>query len=149
MVAERNQTALDRVLELTVLLGDDMTRGLAALGLTGPRAQLLFELAGRGPSTQRALAEALRTTPRNVTGLVDGLVAGGFVVRQPHPHDRRATQVTFTDQGAQVAEGLVSGRVQLAEELFGAMPAPVLDGLVAGLDAVLERLKQLIEEQAR
>ena len=36
-----------------------------------------------GPTTQRELADALKVTPRNVTGLV----AGGFVTRERHPTD--------------------------------------------------------------
>ncbi len=40
--------------------------------------------------TQRALADALQVTPRNVTGLVDALADSGFVERAPHPTDRRA-----------------------------------------------------------
>jgi DNA-binding MarR family transcriptional regulator len=82
---------LDRILELAVLLGDDMDRDLARRGLTGSRAHLVWELHRHGPSTQRTLAEALGVTPRAITGLVDALTDGGFVTREPHPSDRRAT----------------------------------------------------------
>lgn len=88
---------LDRVLELAVLLNDDMERDLARRGLTGSRAHLVWELNRHGPSTQQALAEALGVTPRAVTGLVDALADAGFVTREPHPGDRRATLVTFTN----------------------------------------------------
>jgi len=43
------------------------------------------------------LASALGVTPRNVTTLVDGLEREGFVRRQPHPTDRRATVIELTD----------------------------------------------------
>src|SRR3712207_4453271 len=109
--------ALDRVLEVTVLLAADMERDLAARGLTGARTHLLWEVDRRGPSTQRVLAGALGVSPRNVTGLVDALVATGFVTRQSHPTDRRATLVTLTDHGAEVAADLVAGREQLAAQL--------------------------------
>ena len=139
-------TALGRVLELTVLLGEDMAQGLAQQGLTGPRAHLVWELGQRGPSTQRALAGALGVTPRNVTGLVDGLVATGFVTREPHPTDRRATLVTLTDHGVGVAEGFVQGRAALAELLFGGMPDQVFAGLLEGLDIVLARLRAALAD---
>ncbi|HEX6577304.1 MAG TPA: hypothetical protein VF082_02975, partial [Jiangellaceae bacterium] len=51
--------ALDRVLELVVLLNDDMTSSLARDGLTPSRAHVLWELRRRGPSTQRVLADAI------------------------------------------------------------------------------------------
>lgn len=140
--------ALGRVLELTVLLGEDMAQALARDGLTGPRAHLLWELQQRGPSTQQTLATALGVTPRNVTGLVDGLVATGFVTREGHPTDRRATLVTFTDHGARTAEGFVQGRADLAELLFAGMPARVFAGLVEGLDIVLDRLRAALAEAA-
>jgi DNA-binding MarR family transcriptional regulator len=79
------EAVLDQVLELTVLLGRDMTSSLARMGLTEARAHLLWELRARGPCTQRALASALRVTPRAVTALVDGLVETGFVTREPAP----------------------------------------------------------------
>ena len=138
--------ALGRVLELTVLLGEDMAQGLARIGLTGPRAHLVWELGQRGPSTQRALASALGVTPRNVTGLVDGLAATGFVTREPHPTDRRATLVTLTAHGSQVAARFVQERAMLADLLFADMPDAVFSGLLDGLDIVLARLRAALAD---
>ena len=139
--AEQHGVALGQVLELAVLMNDDMTQHLARQGLTVPRAHLLWELHQRGPSTQRVLARALQVSPRNITGLVDALVATGFVTRQPHPTDRRATLVSFTDRGARTAQEMDEGRERLAELLFSGMSDEAFDGLVHGLGAVLARLR--------
>ncbi|MFC3504681.1 MarR family winged helix-turn-helix transcriptional regulator [Micromonospora krabiensis] len=139
---ERWTGALDRVLELVVVLGDDMTRGLAREGLTESRATLLWTLRRAGPVTQRDLAEALGVSARTITGLVDGLAASGFVTREPHPTDRRAFLVTFTPHGVATVEGLEQGQREFAELLFGAMPADRLDAFVAGLDDILGRLRE-------
>lgn len=136
--------ALDRLMELTVLLGEDMTTSLAALGLTTSRTHLLWVLHHGGPSTQRALADALSVSARNVTGLVDGLEATGFVTREPHPGDRRATLVTLTPRAVEVVAQMVQGQQELASQLCGGLGPGVLEGLVAGLDAVLERLRPLV-----
>lgn len=133
--------ALDRILELVVVLSDDMTRTLADIGLTEARAHLLWELHERGPSTQRVLAEALRVSARNITGLVDALVATGFVTREPHPTDRRATLVTFTEHGAATAAGLERDQLEFARLLFEGVPRDRLATLVDGLDDVLARLR--------
>jgi DNA-binding MarR family transcriptional regulator len=139
---EQHRAALGQVLELAVLMNDDMTRSLARDGLTVARAHLLWELHHRGPSTQRVLAEALDASPRNITGLVDALAATGFVSRQPHPTDRRATLVSFTEHGARTAREMDEGRQQLAELLFGQMSDTQFDGLAGGLGMVLARLKE-------
>ena len=144
--AEQHGTALGQVFELAVLMNDDMTQTLARDGLTVARAHLLWELHHRGPSTQQVLAGALDVSPRNITGLVDALVATGFVTREPHPTDRRATLVSFTEHGAGTAKEMDEGRAQLAELLFSEMSDKKFDGLVVGLDAVLDRLKQELSE---
>ena len=139
---ERWTNALDRVLELVVVIGDDMTRGLARDGLTTSRATLLYELRRSGPVTQRELARALGVSARTITGLVDGLVAGNFVTREPHPTDRRAFLVTFTEHGTRTVEALEQGQRQFAELLFGDLTDERLDGFVAGLEHVLGRLRE-------
>jgi MarR family len=53
-------------------------------------AAVIWQLHQQGPVTQRTLSQALRVSPRNVTGLLDALEAGGYVTRGRHPTDRRA-----------------------------------------------------------
>ena len=134
--------ALNRLLELVVLLNEDMTRGLARDGLTVPRAHLVWVLHHRGPTTQRALADALKVTPRNVTGLVDGLVGTGFVTREPHPTDRRATLVSLTEHGAATLAEMDRSHQELAELLFGDMSGRQFGAFVSGLDHVSSRLRE-------
>src|SRR5688500_1721418 len=113
----RRGVALGRILELVVLVNRDMTQSLARDGLTGPRAHVLWELQQRGPLTQRSLADALSVSARNVTALIDGLSASGFVTREAHPTDRRATLVTFTERGAATAAALDRGQEEFARIL--------------------------------
>ena len=140
---ERWEATLDRVLELTVLLARDMAEGLAHEGLTESRAHLVWELQRLGPCPQRALADALHVTPRTITTLIDGLEATGFVTREPHPTDRRATLVTFTPRGRATAQALVDGHRRLARELFEDLSVDVLDGFDTGLVHVIDRLRSL------
>jgi DNA-binding MarR family transcriptional regulator len=138
--AEHGAAALDRILELVVLLGEDTRQSLAKDGLTSSRASLLWLLGKSGPMTQRALADALKVSARTVTGLVDGLVATGFVSREPHPTDRRATLVTCTAHGAATLRALQQGHKELAALLFGTMSEHRFDCFTAGLDEVLAHL---------
>ena len=135
--------ALDLVLELTVLLGEDMRRSLAELGLTESRTHLLWTVAAIGPCTQRVLAEALQVAPRTVTSLVDALVETDFVTREPHPSDRRATLVTLTPHGTEVAASLQAGQAELAGQLFGDLEPAVYDAFLVGLTATVAKLREL------
>jgi DNA-binding MarR family transcriptional regulator len=147
MRCEQWEAALDRILELTVLLGRDMTDSLAREGLTESRAHLLWQLQQRGPCTQRTLAADLHVTPRAITALVDGLAATGFVTREPHPADRRATLVTFTERGRATAQALREGHIRLARQLFGGLPANAFDHFDAGLLHVLTQLRGVLAQE--
>lgn len=141
--------ALDELLRLTLVLQQDMTTGLASVGLTPARAHLVWVLAAAGPTTQVALARALDVTPRNVTGLVDGLVRDGLVTREPDPQDRRATRVTLTETGSRVAEGLVTGRAELADRLFEGLGEARVQALGDDLALLADRLETLVAQAAR
>ena len=83
---------------------------------------------------------------RTVTGLVDGLAGSGFVTREAHPTDRRATLVTFTERGRSVVEALEKEQAEFTQQLFGHMSDERFAGLVAGLDDVLSTVRALLEE---
>lgn len=140
------EAALGQLLELSVLLNDDMTQRLGRDGLTVSRVALLWQLRARGATTQRSLADALGVSARTVTGLVDGLAGSGFVTREAHPSDRRATLVTFTERGQNIVETLEKEQEEFTEQLFGGMSQVRFDGLVAGLDDVLGTIRALLKE---
>lgn len=136
--------ALERLFELAVVMGDVMDSGLSAPGLSRARAEVVWHLHHHGPATQRELSQALRCTPRNVTGLIDALEAADFVARGPHPTDRRATLVTLTDHGAATADAWSTGYRSAAGELFHDVPKADLAAFVATIDHVLRQLRQQV-----
>lgn len=138
------EQSLDRVLELTLLLGEEARQGLEREGLTPSRAHLLLVVAERGPCSQRELAGVLKVTPRTVTALVDGLQSTGFVTREPDRADRRVARVTMTERGRTTARRLLEGRSRLARELFADLPPRRFDAFDSGLRHVLKRLRELL-----
>jgi len=133
--------ALERVFQVTTALADAMTDDLAGRGLSRARATVLARLQGAGSTNQGTLARELDVSPRNVTGLVDGLEAAGLVERLPHPADRRAILVTLTDDGTTAAEALADDERRLARFLFADRPAPEIARLVGDLDEILRRFE--------
>lgn len=133
--------ALARLFELGVRLTEAMDQGLGKQGLTQSRAEVIWRLHHLGPVTQRALSEALRCTPRNVTGLVDALEATGYVARLPHPRDRRATLVTLTERGRATAIAWQSAHQELATRALAGLGKAKIADLIKALDHVLGNLR--------
>jgi DNA-binding MarR family transcriptional regulator len=122
-----------------IFLNEDSSQDPAAYGLTQSRTRVLWRLRQRGPTTQSELADAIGVSARTVTGLVDALVATGFVTREPHPADRRATLVTLTAHGAKTTDDLFRRPQELAQAPFAKMPTEPFDCLLSSLDDVLAR----------
>lgn len=72
-------------------------------GLSATQWRLLRHAIQDGPATQAMLAEALDVEPISVSRLVDRMEQSGWVIRMPHPQDRRARIVQPTDKAMAVA----------------------------------------------
>jgi len=65
-----------------------------------PGFRVLSLLDELGPQGVSALAEADHCSQPTMTTAVQGLVAAGWVTKEPHPTDARSSVVTLTDAGA-------------------------------------------------
>ena len=137
-------TVLDRLLEVSELVQKDLARAFDGTPLTTARVRVLWDLVAAGPSTQHALAERLEVSPRNITGLVDALEAGGYVTRTPHPTDRRAIVVSLAASAYEMMQQMQVDHAALSADLLGAVDAADRDALLRGIDAIAGRLRDLI-----
>ena len=137
-------TVLDRLLEIGELFQKDMARAFAGTPLTPARTRVLWELQHGGSSTQHALAERLEVSPRNITGLVDALEAGGYVTRTPHPGDRRAIIVSLTASARGMMREMQREHADLTDDLLEAVEPADRAALQRGVDAIAGRLRELI-----
>jgi DNA-binding MarR family transcriptional regulator len=87
-------------------------------GTTPARARLLMALQCPGGAKMSEIGVRLGVTPRNVTKLVDGLESEGLLVREPHPHDRRATLLRLTDKGRCVGKESMGANFTTAARLY-------------------------------
>lgn len=83
-------------------------------------ARLLSLLDELGPSTVGTLASADRCSQPTMTGIVNGLVDKGWVRRDPHPTDARASLVSMTTEGRQKLTGVRRRNATLVAERFEA-----------------------------
>jgi len=72
---------------------DDRVR---ALGVTGPQARLLLQLARDEGENQGFYADQLYVEPITLCRMVDRLAEAGLIERRPHPADRRAWSLYLT-----------------------------------------------------
>lgn len=95
------------------LLAKSLEIALGEVELSLSQYRLLV-LLSESPSAATALADRLDVTRPSLTALVDGLVARGFVAREPDPHDRRRVthEISATGHDAlQRADGAVRDRL--------------------------------------
>jgi DNA-binding MarR family transcriptional regulator len=137
----KSDAVLDRLFEVAYVLGELMNQRLSLAGLTPARAEVIWLLHQRGNQTQRELSQALKCTPRNVTGLVDALQREGFVARTPHPTDRRAVLVCLTPKGQTLVHSWQRDRDHGTTHLLGETSASDLATCAAVLERVLTNLR--------
>jgi DNA-binding MarR family transcriptional regulator len=141
--------ALSRLFAVSILMADDIDRGLAERGLTRARARALWEISLRETVTQREIADALKVTPRNVTTLVDALEETGFVQRTSHETDRRAIVVELTRKGRAAAARMRQETRELAERLFRGASEADLKAFIRTLDGVIGELEEMVPKAGR
>ncbi|HYI31995.1 MAG TPA: MarR family transcriptional regulator [Glaciibacter sp.] len=139
---------LSKLLAISDLLQRDMARAFAGTPLTDARVAVLWIVQTLGPSTQQAIAEALRMSARNVSAMVDVLESHGYVVRSPHPTDRRAVIVTLTPPAAEQMDAMQREHAELTETLLAAVAPEDRPAFQRGLDAIAGRLEELVNEDA-
>ena len=137
------QTALELwqvMLNTSFSLRHSIRPVFAEHGLTGPQwriFRMLGESGGKG-LTPGQISEALHVTPGNTTGVLDNLEEAGLVQRQPHPDDRRALLIVFTERGEEVYRQVRPAFDERVAELFSCLGKDEKRELIAGLRRLLE-----------
>ena len=131
------------VVDRAFLLGQHLSgltdAAAAAHGLTTPRLQALFVLGHEGECQQSELARHLNCSPRQITALVDGLVASGHVTRRIPDGDRRVRLVALTAMARRIVEEIDSARAETAEELLADVDQSARDAFATVAELILER----------
>ena len=139
-----------RWLSCSTRVQDVVRRRLAAeFGTTLPRFDLLAQLE-RHPDglTMRALSQRLMVTGGNVTGITDQLEREGYVVRAPHPSDRRAYAVQLTPAGRRQFRRMAAAHERWVVELFAGWSAEQKDTVQELLGQLKHHLASMDERPA-
>lgn len=133
-----SMSAVTSIMRAQQILIARLNATLEPYDLTFPRYELLMLLflSRNGSLPLGKMGARLQVHRTSVTNLVDGLEARGYIVRSPHPSDRRMTLAAITEAGREVA---AEATAALNGSRFGTAPLDE-DDLLAAVD-VLRRLR--------
>lgn len=100
-------------------VAERLNAAVAAAGIDGMRSPYGFVIRAlaREPLGLTELAEYLGVTKQAAIKVVDEMEARGFLVREPHPADRRAKVLVLTSKGSAVREAALAESRRMEREL--------------------------------
>lgn len=135
MSAEKER--LYNLLKETFLLLDDGDRRLfGRFDLTASRFYALLHIGEKPGISSSHLSERMLCDKSNVTRIVKGLEAEGYVARRPHESDGRSWRLYLTEKGTAVC-----GEVRSAHQAYNAARLSGIDEIERG--SLADNLAQL------
>lgn len=116
---------------------------VARVGLTGPQLATLQDVARRGQASPSDLARALSLSGPTMSGIVDRLVARGFLVRTRDPSDRRRILLTLTPSAREAVDAAPS----LLQERFRAELAKLEEWERTAMLSTLQRIASMMDAE--
>jgi DNA-binding MarR family transcriptional regulator len=110
------------------------------LGMTGPQARLLLNLAVNEGENQGFYAERLDVEPISLTRMIDRMEESGLLERRRDPADRRAWRVHLTPRAREAIEQVRSHADPLREMLLAGLDPDQRLALASSLELVRANL---------
>jgi MarR family transcriptional regulator, organic hydroperoxide resistance regulator len=117
------------------------------LGLTIAQLKSLFYIVDKEKTSFKKLAEALRVTPPNVTGIIDRLVEQGLVSRTENPEDRRIMLLQPTQKAQNLLNTLKENRTNHMMKILDNLSFEELSCLMQGLYALVKAASSYLAEE--
>ncbi len=136
-----------RLIRLETRLRLAIAKRLRRIGLSVPQCDVLTTLTEREGLSQQELAARLYVTKGNISGLVDRLVAAGFVVRRPIAADRRAHALYLTPEGHRIALEGIAIQHRFVAETFGRLSPDQLTRFDALLVATRDFVRAIPDDE--
>lgn len=108
--------------------------------ITLPQMHTLEVLGSMGQMRMKELSEKMGITTGSLTVLVDRLVRGGFVKREPNEHDRRSIMVRLTPEGKKLFEEHHDLHNQLTNEIMSSLEPGETEAFVKILKKINARI---------
>jgi DNA-binding MarR family transcriptional regulator len=144
---------IDRLEHLFWLIAQRMNlhtrRFLAKEGLTMARFIALSNISADGPMTMGELLRRLYQSPASLTGLIDGLVDAGLVIRWREETDRRAVFLSPTQNGLDLLDRVFAFRSSIMKEALAQYEGLEIEKLSNVMQKILEYIESVKVEEKR
>ncbi len=134
-------------LQFALARSSRLLRETATGGLTPTQLAVLGVLLREGPRQLTELAAVERINPTLLSRVVGRLEDDGLVRRSAQEQDRRSYQVSITDAGRALAEGLRHERCLALAERLARLEPPHAEALFAALPALEALADQLATDR--
>ena len=132
---------IDEVIELQRRVSRSLRRSnqdaWMHLSLTAPQVKSLFFITNHGSTNFKNLADALKVTQSNLTGVIDRLVEQGLVSKTENSQDRRMTLLEATDKGEVLVSDLRERRISHLSQALSELSPKDLNAIIKGLSLLV------------
>jgi DNA-binding MarR family transcriptional regulator len=110
---------------------------LEPLGISGPEATVLRNIATQAPESQSEIARRMDVDRTTMVGLIDSLERKELVRRRQDPADRRRNVIEATGAGRDATRGAEEAAATAERQFLSGLPADQAQGFKAALEALL------------
>ena len=129
---------------LRTLFAYDRTNRLFSVNLTMQQLKVLILLTRHDGIASQELTRHLGVTSATLSGIVDRLVAHGYVTRTEDQHDRRIRRIHLSAAGREILTEIMDSGARAQQRLLSRLD----DETLAMLETVLARLLAAAREDA-
>ena len=140
---ETIEEAFGMVMRLVRSVQSGMQSIDAAQGLSGSQLWALWLISARPGLRVAELAEALHIRPSTASNLLDKLELRGLLRRERRDADNRVVRLLLTDTGTHVVKKIPGPMQGKLRTILRELPAPLLQGFLVGLTAILEGISKV------
>jgi len=123
---------------MRALLAYDRTNPLMSVNLTMQQLKVLMLLSRHDGIASAELTRRLGVSLATLSGIVDRLVAQGYVTRTEDQQDRRVRRIHLSPAGREILAEIIDGGTKAQQRLLARLDDETLDMLAAVLERVVE-----------
>ncbi len=116
---------------------------ISALSLSAPQFWLLVHICKREGGSLGGLAQQARVDEGTASRVVFALVRRGLVRSEVDPADRRRSRLLLTQEGRQLADGLLTVSEEIRSAVEGALTFAEREAVASSLQKVVARLDSI------